>query len=248
MTDRPRENKYEKKEQNKSLVFLQKPSYTTQENVLKADLLYFAILKKNRDFVKEILRSAGSSDYVDYRLYTPYVHDTASDVIIERKHVTDKFPEGYPRTALTLASFLGLSDVVRLLVEKGANVNEASNYTPLEYAMCYRLELEEDKAAPISEYKKIVNTLIYAGARVNPALVDIDNLLPSIKKRDARKTSRPSLFLTINENSDEGEENLSPEPQERRGANGQLTLFQNSLLADNNEYNHGNRRLGKKQI
>lgn len=195
VTRPPFEEKYAKPKRKPTdpLNFLLREPQSVDEQLLKADMLLSAIQNKNIKYAKEIIDSPGDPSYIDFRLHDQSVHDYRAPKTYERNYHISPYPTNLPRTALTLACYYGLTDVVKSLIDKGANVNlTSSSYSPLEYANHCRKQLGNE-AAPLSEYYKISNLLRKNGATFNENLraCDDNSILPTIEQ----KKPAPSNFL-----------------------------------------------------
>jgi ankyrin repeat protein len=92
----------------------------------------------------------------------------------------DKYNSGY--TALMSAAMNGLTDVAKVLLDKGADVNIKDNYggTALEYAALYG-------------YADIVKLLLEKGANVNEKYSDGETILDKVNKLIGEEKSNKDL-------------------------------------------------------
>ena len=162
------------------LKFLDREPATLTDEILKADLLLNAIKDRDVVFAKEIISSPGNTHYLDFRLRNNHIQDYRAEKLHLWPYSHTILPAGLPRSALTLASYYGLSEIVDLLIQAGANVNlQSGSFSPLDYAVYCRKNLGEH-AAPLEEYQKIVASLIKNGAIYKTVKEqDEDKLLPS---------------------------------------------------------------------
>ena len=162
------------------LKFLDKEPATLTDEILKADLLLNAIKHRDVVFAKEIISSPGNAHYLDFRLRDSHIQDYKEEKFYPWPYSHTFLPQKLPRSALTLASYYGLSEIVDLLIQAGANVNlQSGSHSPLEYATIIRKNLG-DQAAPLEEYQKIVSSLVKNGATYKASKeVEQNNLLPS---------------------------------------------------------------------
>jgi hypothetical protein len=176
------EEKYQKKHQESRVKFLNRPAETLDEKIMKADLLIDAIDKQDLTYVREIITVPHEDlSFINFRLYDAYVHDVKSSLFYQRNYYHEPRLTELPCTALTLASYLGLTQIVFELIQAGADVNITSQHSPLEYVIHYRKYL---KSAPsIKEYRDIALLLINNGATYQDHLreLDTDKLLPKNK-------------------------------------------------------------------
>ena len=98
------------------LNFLSKKTNAIEDQILKADMLLHALKEKDTDFAREILNSPGSMDYINFRLHDSQVTDIQGREY-HRSYFNDSLRD-LPRTALTMACYLGQVDIVKLLIEK----------------------------------------------------------------------------------------------------------------------------------